>query len=76
MRCKPRSTCLSGTSMSRPSSFPLVEIGMVHYQFETIRPFLDGNGRLGRLLIAFLLVERALLPQPLLYLSDHTEPAR
>ncbi len=47
----------------------VIECGLVHAQFETIHPFLDGNGRLGRLLIALLLHERAVLSQPLLYLS-------
>jgi Fic family protein len=47
----------------------LLQCGLVHAQFETIHPFLDGNGRVGRLLIAFLLVHRAVLSRPVLYLS-------
>ena len=48
---------------------PLVVAGLAHAQFETIHPFLDGNGRVGRLLITLLLVERRVLARPLLYLS-------
>ncbi len=50
---------------------PLVKIALVHAQFETIHPFLDGNGRMGRLLIAALLEHWALLPEPLMYLSGY-----
>jgi len=50
---------------------PLVHVGLAHAQFETIHPFLDGNGRMGRLLITLLLVEKKLLSRPVLYLSYH-----
>lgn len=50
---------------------PLVKIALVHAQFETTHPFLDGNGRIGRLLIAALLEHWALLPEPLMYLSGY-----
>lgn len=50
---------------------PLVKTALVHAQFETIHPFLDGNGRIGRLLIAALLEHWRLLPEPLLYLSSY-----
>ncbi|MDD5409480.1 MAG: Fic/DOC family N-terminal domain-containing protein [Candidatus Omnitrophica bacterium] len=54
----------------------LVQIGVAHYQFEAIHPFMDGNGRIGRLIIPLFLYQRKLLSHPLLYISEYFESRR
>ena len=59
-----------------PRFDPLVDCFLVHYQFETIHPFIDGNGRVGRLLLAIMLQQRCELSKPWLYMSEFFEPFR
>jgi Fic family protein len=64
------------TFLHQDSLPPLVQVALAHAQFEAIHPFLDGNGRVGRLQITLLLVEKGVLPAPLLYLSAFFEATR
>ena len=64
-------TWSASSTTPEPALPPLVRVALVHVQFETIHPFLDGNGRIGRLLIAALLEHWGLLPEPLMYLSGY-----
>ncbi|MEQ1512822.1 MAG: Fic family protein [Lysobacteraceae bacterium] len=62
------------TYLHRREELPdLVQCALMHAQFETIHPFLDGNGRVGRLLVTLFMIERERMPQPLLYLSEYIE---
>ncbi len=60
--------------LERPD--PLVQLGVLHAQFEIIHPFLDGNGRLGRMLIPIFLFEKKMLSRPMFYLSEYLEAQR
>jgi len=73
----PALEALEGYLSRTGSELPLLaKIGLSHYQFEAIHPFLDGNGRVGRLLLSLLLVKLGLIEQPMLYLSAYFERER
>ncbi len=55
---------------------PLIRIALIHYQFETIHPFLDGNGRVGRLMILLYLMEQGYISKPIIYISYFLKKTR
>ena len=63
-------------SLNESNLLPLVIAALAHYQFEAIHPVLDGNGRVGRLLVTLFLIERQILSTPLLYLPAFFEASR
>lgn len=65
---------LEAAATSRPIYDPLIDMAILHYQFETIHPFEDGNGRMGRLLIPMYLMAQKVIDRPYLYLSSYLEP--
>ncbi|MBN2517530.1 MAG: Fic family protein [Candidatus Altiarchaeota archaeon] len=66
-----------GFIQNPPKGMPsLIQCALMHYQFETLHPFFDGNGRIGRLLITLFLCKQGLMPEPLLYLSGYMEKHR
>ncbi len=76
MRCRKHWASSKISCMREDGLPPLVKIALAHVQFETIHPFLDGNGRVGRLLITFLLTECGVLHKPVLYLSHYFKQHR
>ena len=55
---------------------PIIQVALIHYQFETIHPFLDGNGRIGRMLIVLYLIEKRILSYPIFYISYYLKKNR
>lgn len=63
-------------NQNQPFTIPIVKIAILHYQFETIHPFLDGNGRIGRLMVPLFLLSKKILTKPCFYISSYLEKNR